>query len=28
MKFVGPRNWTDSNVYLLLSALGVGSKKT
>ena len=28
LKFVGPRNWTDSNVYLLLSALGVESKKT
>jgi thiol-disulfide isomerase/thioredoxin len=28
LKFVGPRNWTDSSVYLLLSALGVDSKKT
>jgi peroxiredoxin len=28
LKFVGPRNWTDSSVYLLLSALGVQSKKT
>jgi thiol-disulfide isomerase/thioredoxin len=28
LKFVGPRNWTDSNVYSLLSALGVESKKS
>ena len=28
LKFVGPRNWTDSNVYSLLAALGVESKKS
>ena len=26
LKFVGPRDWTDRNVYLLLAALGVGFK--
>jgi thiol-disulfide isomerase/thioredoxin len=26
LKFVGPRNWTDANVYSLLSALGAGKK--
>jgi cytochrome c biogenesis protein CcmG, thiol:disulfide interchange protein DsbE len=26
LKFVGPRNWTDGNVYSLLSALGVDRK--
>jgi len=28
LKFVGPRDWTDSNVYSLLAALGVGSTKS
>ena len=28
LKFVGPRNWTDRNVFLLLSALGVDFRKS